>query len=165
MAHRASRRVIVAAALGVALTTVPARGQGLALILPQTPSRSITVEGGSISLPSIHRTDAVGKTATGASLAYDTDTAGDVVTAAVDESLPAGVTLEIEAVPAVCSGGCSGDPGTSTGLVALFTAPSTLIDGIGAVSGATADLTYTVTTEDAATGSGSVVVTYTISGS
>ena len=61
--------VILAAALGVALTTVPARGQGLALILPQTPSRSITVEGGSISLPSIHRTDAVGKTATGASLA------------------------------------------------------------------------------------------------
>jgi hypothetical protein len=165
MSHRARRRTIAAAALGVVLTTVPARGQGLALVLPQTPTRSITVEGGSVSLPNIHRTDPVGKTATGASLAYDTDTAGDVVTAAVDASLPTGVTLTIEAVPTACSGGCSGDPGASTGVVAVLTAPSTIIDGIGAVSGATADLIYTVTTSDAATGAGSVVVTYTIAGS
>lgn len=134
------------------------------LVLPQTPTRSITVSGGGVTLPSISRSDAEGKTASGASLSYATTGSGETITVSIDTDTAAEITLSVIASNMACTSPCSGVPGTANGYQALSTAGASLITGIGAVSGGsvTADLTYKVTTASAPVGEVTKTVTFTI---
>lgn len=129
------------------------------LVLPQTPTRSITVNGGPVTLPVISRTDATGKTATGASLSYSSPGANDSISVSIDTATDSGVTLSVAASTPTCTAPCT--PGTA-GAVTLSTTPQALVSGIGSVSDGATDLTYTITTSSAPVGEVSKTVTFTI---
>lgn len=136
------------------------------VVLLQTPTRSITVGGGAVTLPTIAETNGMGETATGASLSYGTTGSNESVTAEIDSGTAEGVTLAVRASNIACALPCGGTAyGTSTGdYVTLSTTPTPIIQVISEIVGGhvTADLTYKITTSSASAGEATKTVTFTI---
>lgn len=137
---RTGHRLLVAAvttALALNAATVAAQSATQTVQFQVTAVNQIAVSGNPAPLAITTATAGSGltsATSTGTSYAITTNEANQKITASIDQSMPAGVTLEVQL------GAPSG--ASSTGSVSLGTASADLVTGISTIAAAALPITY-----------------------